>query len=75
MIADAVEAASRSMSEYSEQSISDLVDNVVEKRISGNQLIRSDVTFKNLNSIKAVMKRQIREIYHARIAYPKRKKD
>ena len=73
MIADAVEAASRSLKEYSEESISALVDNVVAKRISGNQLIRSDMTFRNLNIIKAVMKRQIREIYHARIAYPKRK--
>ena len=73
MIADAVEAASRSLSEYSEETISSLVDSVVEKRISGNQLIRSEVTFKNINSIKSVMKRQIREIYHARIAYPKRK--
>jgi hypothetical protein len=72
MIADAVEAASRSLKEYSEESISALVDNVVAKRISGNQLIRSDMTFRNLNIIKAVMKRQIREIYHARIAYPKR---
>ena len=73
MIADAVEAASRSLSEYSEDSISKLVDSVVEKRISGNQLIRSEVTFKNINTIKAVLKRQLREIYHARIAYPKRK--
>lgn len=73
MIADAVEAASRSLSEYSEETISNLVDNVVEKRIAGNQLIRADVTFKDLNIIKSVLKRQIREIYHARIAYPKRK--
>ncbi|MBQ6311164.1 MAG: HDIG domain-containing protein [Bacteroidales bacterium] len=72
MIADAVEAASRSLKEYSEESIAALVDSVVAKRISGNQLIRSDVTFRNLNTIKAVMKRQIREIYHVRIAYPKR---
>lgn len=73
MIADAVEAASRSLKEYSEESIATLVDSVVEKRISGGQLVRSDVTFRNLNTIKAVMKRQIREIYHARIAYPNRK--
>lgn len=73
MIADAVEAASRSLSEYSEESIANLVDSVVEKRIAGNQLIRSDVTFKNINTIKSVLKRQLREIYHARIAYPKRK--
>lgn len=73
MIADAVEAASRSLKEYSEESIATLVDSVVAKRIAGNQLIRSDVTFRNLNTIKAVMKRQIKEIYHARIAYPKRK--
>ena len=49
------------------------MDSVVEKRISGNQLIRSEVTFKNINTIKAVLKRQLREIYHARIAYPKLK--
>ena len=72
MISDAVEAAARSLSEYSEETISALVDNVVSKRIAGNQLMRADITFKNLNIIKSVLKRQIREIYHARIAYPKR---
>jgi membrane-associated HD superfamily phosphohydrolase len=61
------------LKEYSEESIATLVDSVVEKRISGGQLVRSDVTFRNLNTIKAVMKRQIREIYHASIAYPNRK--
>lgn len=72
MMADAVEAASRSLSEYSEEKIASLVDSVVEKRISGGQLVRSDVTFRNINVIKAVFRRHLREIYHARIAYPTR---
>ena len=74
MIADALEAASRSLAEYSEERIASLVDSVIERRIAGNQLVRANITFKDLTSLKSVFKRQIKEIYHSRIAYPKRDK-
>lgn len=70
MIADAVEAASRSLKEYSEESISNLVDSVVYKRVTGNMLERADISLKEINTVKKVLKKILSEIYHARIAYP-----
>lgn len=72
LMADAVEAASRSLKEYSEQSISALVDSVIAKRTSAEQLEKADISFKEINIVKRVFKKQLREIYHARISYPKR---
>ena len=75
MMADAIEAASRSLKEYSDDSISDLVENVVAKRLSNNMLERADISFKEITTIKKIFKKMLSEIYHARIAYPKLKKE
>ncbi len=72
LMADAVEAASRSLQEYSKESISNLVDSVVEKRLSGNQLERADISIKEINVVKRIFKQMLQDIYHARIVYPKR---
>lgn len=73
MMADAVEAASRSLKEYSEESISNLVDSVVAKRVSSSQLEKADISFKEINSVKKIFKNMLHDIYHARITYPKLK--
>ena len=70
MMADAVEAASRSLKDYSAESISNLVDKITAARISESQLIEADISLKEINIVKEVFKKQLKEIYHSRIEYP-----
>lgn len=75
MMADAVEAASRTLKDYSAESISKLVDGITSQRISDSQLAMADISIKEINVVKAVFKKHLQEIYHARIAYPAKKQD
>ncbi len=75
MMADAVEAASRTLKDYSAESISKLVDGITQQRLSDSQLAMADISIKEINVVKAVFKRHLQEIYHARIAYPAKKKE
>lgn len=70
MMADAIEAASRSMKEYTKKSINDLVENIIDGQIKDNQFSESDITFSDIAEIKKQLKVNIENIYHARIAYP-----
>lgn len=70
MMADAVEAASRSLKDYSAESISNLVDKITAARISESQLIEADISLKEINTVKEVFKKHLKEIYHSRIEYP-----
>lgn len=70
MIADGVEAASRSLKTHDALSINDLVDNIVDYKIANNQFINSDITFKDITTIKKIFKKRLMNIYHARIEYP-----
>jgi cyclic-di-AMP phosphodiesterase PgpH len=70
MIADGVEAASRSLKQHDAVSINDLVDNIIEYKIVNNQFINSDITFKDITTIKKIFKKRLMNIYHARIEYP-----
>ena len=63
------------MKDYSKESISDLVDKILSQRISDSQLAQADITIKEINIVKAVFKKHLQAIYHARIAYPDKKKD
>lgn len=75
MLSDAVEAASRSLKDYSEESISSLVDMIIDSKDSEGQLSEADITLKELTIIRGVMKSYIQQVYHSRIQYPKREKD
>lgn len=70
MIADGVEAASRSLKTHDALSINDLVDNIIDYKIANNQFINSDITFKDITTIKKIFKKRLMNIYHARIEYP-----
>lgn len=70
MIADSVEAASRSIKDINEQKISDLVDSVVSKQMELGQFDNADLTMKDFMTIKRVLKKKLMNIYHVRIAYP-----
>lgn len=75
MIADAVEAASRTLKDYSAESISNLVENIAAQRVFDTELQNADISIKEINIVKTVFKKHLQEIYHARIAYPAKKKD
>jgi len=70
MIADAVEAASRSLKSYDAKTISNLVDTIIEYKISKNQFINSDITFKDITTIKKIFKKRLMNIFHVRTEYP-----
>ena len=69
MLADSIEAASRSLKEPDEQSISNLVDRIVKYKLDQNQLKDSDITLKEIETIKGIFKRMLMSIYHVRIDY------
>ncbi|OFX88676.1 MAG: hypothetical protein A2W99_04195 [Bacteroidetes bacterium GWF2_33_16] len=72
MMADSVEAASRSMSDYTNNTIDSLVESIINDQISDGQFDNSDITFKDIANIKAIFKDKIANIYHARIKYPEK---
>ena len=74
MMADAVEAASRTLKDYSEESISAMVDRILASKLDESQLVEADISLKDINTVKTVLKQSLQQIYHARIAYPKRQK-
>ncbi|RYY37350.1 MAG: HDIG domain-containing protein [Sphingobacteriaceae bacterium] len=69
MLADSVEAASRSLKEPGEKSISDLVDRIVKYKLDQDQLKDSDITLKDIETIKTIFKRMLMSIYHVRVDY------
>jgi len=73
MLCDAVEAASRSLKDYSQDSVSALVDRIVEGKVEAGQLYDSDISLRELNILKEEIKSYLLQIYHSRVAYPKRK--
>lgn len=75
MICDGVEAASRSLKDYSAQSVSDLVENICRAKDDDGQFEDADISIKEINIVKDVLKDYIQQIYHSRIAYPKKKRN
>ena len=72
MLCDAVEAASRSLKSYSAESISELVERIVNGKITEGQLSEAHISLNQINVIKAEIKTYLQQMYHSRIAYPKR---
>ena len=71
MMADAVEAASRSLQEYNQDSINDLVENIITKQLNQDQFEDAPITYVDIKTVKEVFKTRLKNIYHARISYPK----
>lgn len=71
MMADSVEAASRSLKSYSSETIDRLVDDIINHQIAENQFINTDITFRDITQIKKIFKKKLANIYHVRIEYPK----
>ena len=72
MICDAVEAASRSLKDYSQESVSALVDKIIDGKAAEGQLSDSEVSLRELNVLRDTIKSYLMQMYHSRIAYPKR---
>lgn len=75
MMADAVEASSRSLKDFSEKSISDLVDKIINAKIQDGAFKNIPLTFRDLERVKMVFKLKLQSIYHSRIAYPEIKEN
>jgi putative nucleotidyltransferase with HDIG domain len=73
MMADAVEATSRSLSKYSDESIDNMVDTIIDKQISDGLFRHAKITFMDVETVKSVFKEKLKTIYHTRISYPELK--
>ncbi|MBN1822401.1 MAG: HDIG domain-containing protein [Prolixibacteraceae bacterium] len=74
MLVDGIEAASRSLNDKNRDNLKELVDRMIDNKVSENQLINSNLTFSDINTIKEVILNKLLNIYHVRIAYPNEKK-
>jgi len=73
MICDALEAASRSLKDYSPESISSLVDRIIDGKAADGQLTNSVISLHELNVVREEVKTYLKQMYHSRISYPKRR--
>ncbi len=74
MMADAVEAASRSLQDYSPESINNLVDKIVDGQEADGLFRESPISFRDVQTVKDTFKKRLATIYHSRVAYPELKK-
>lgn len=75
MMADAVEAASRSLTAYTEASISELVERIIDTQLSEGYFLSCPITFSDILDIKRVLKEKLMTMYHTRISYPELKRN
>ena len=74
MMADAVEAASRSLPEYTEESINTLIEKIIDSQVAEGYFKECPITFKDIAQVKALFKEKLKTVYHTRITYPELKK-
>lgn len=70
MMADSVEAASRSIKEPGEKALSQLVDKIIDGQMAEKQFYNANITFAEINETRKILKRKLFNIYHIRIEYP-----
>lgn len=71
MMADAVEAVSRTLAVKDEENITKLVNDIIDGQLQDGRYLNSDITFKDIGIVKRVFIDMLTTIYHSRIAYPK----
>ena len=74
MMTDSVEAASRSLPEYTEESISNLVNKIIDTQVKEGYFTDCPITFHDISTAKQVLTTRLKSIYHTRIIYPELKK-
>ena len=70
MMADSVEASSRSLRVKDESNLSNLVEEIINQQIREQQFDNTDITFRDIDLIKEIFLRKLLNIYHVRIEYP-----
>ncbi|WP_298526117.1 HDIG domain-containing metalloprotein [uncultured Christiangramia sp.] len=70
MMCDSVEAASKSLKEPTAVLIDSFVEKIIDKQMDEGQFLHSNITFKEIQTIKKILKRKLKNIYHLRIEYP-----
>ena len=70
MMCDSVEAASKSLKNPTSAKINNFVDSIISSQIEMDQFLNSNITFKEIESIKKVLKHKLANIYHLRVEYP-----
>ena len=70
MMCDSVEAASKSLKSPTSTKINEFVENIINKQVEMGQFLNADITFKDIEAIKRVLKLKLANIYHLRIEYP-----
>jgi putative nucleotidyltransferase with HDIG domain len=70
MMADSVEAASKSLKSPTYTMIEEFVEKIVQSQIQANQFLNANITFKEIEAVKKVLKQKLTNIYHLRVEYP-----
>ena len=70
MMCDSVEAATKSLDKPDNFKIDNFVETIIDKQIEEDQFVDCELTFKNISTIKSVLKEKLKNIYHVRIEYP-----
>lgn len=70
MMADSVEAASKSLKDPTFTIIDEFVDKIIAGQMKGNQFLNANITFKEIEIIKKIFKQKLTNIYHLRVEYP-----
>ena len=75
MMADSCEAASHSLQDYTEESISTLVNRIIDEQVASGFFTNCPITFRDISFAKQVLIERLKAIYHTRISYPELKKE
>jgi putative nucleotidyltransferase with HDIG domain len=70
MIVDAVEAASRSLKDFNEETIKNMIENIINQKLVEKQFDNAPITLKEITLAKEILKKRLINIYHSRISYP-----
>jgi len=70
MMADSVEAASKSLKEPTSSKIDAFVEKIIDGQMAQGQFLNANITFKEIQTIKKVLKKKLNNIYHLRVEYP-----
>ncbi|MDE6336214.1 MAG: HDIG domain-containing protein [Muribaculaceae bacterium] len=74
LMADAIEAASRSLKEYTPEAINSLVDRIIDGQIADGLMKEAPISFRDVETVKRTFKKRLSTIYHSRVAYPEMNK-
>ena len=69
MMADSVEAASKSLKEPTSSKLDSFVENIIDNQLNQGQFLNANITLKEIQKIKKVLKKKLNNMYHLRVEY------